>query len=357
GYARDHLGAIHRLLAEAPRFPSLRARKREAHGDGLLASTCKPHLAVKTKWCGRLASADRADHELDLAFHLPAVEVAEPGLHLQPPVARFELRVEAHPIDRDRADVLEADRTPDADRNLPAVRIRQARISRRRVGLQLAVVEDAHHVPLLLGLRLDRRLAADDEQVLGLQVGREVEAKRREIAVVRAQQLAVEPRMRGEKRTADAQQHAPCMVRALELGAIPHRLAAFMRSELARHLDRLPTRAASDRQPFGLAFAEGHPRGFPATELAHATRPLRQREKQAVAQSEARRVWRREIRWPGGSDARSRRAPRRARGVYAKARSAEGDTADGPHGRRRSAVTARRASRGSKVMGERTVRR
>src|SRR5438445_73061 len=200
----------------------------------------------------------------------PAGVVAGPGLNLQPPVAGFELRIEAHPVDSDRADVLEADRAPDADRNLPAIRLGQARVSRRRVGLQLAVVEDAHHVPFLLGLCLNRRFAADDEQVLGLQVWREVEAKGREIAIVRAQQLAVEPRMRGEKRTADAQQHATGVIRSLELCAVPHRLAALMRRELPRHLDWFPARTASDREPFGLAFAERHPYGFPAAELAHA---------------------------------------------------------------------------------------
>src|SRR3984893_19336507 len=104
------------------------------------------------------------------------------------------MRLEPHPVDGDGTDVLEPDRSPEPDRDLPLIRIGQARVRRGRIRLQLAVVEDAHDVALLVGLSLNRRFAADDEQVLSLEVGREVETEWREIAVVRTEQLAVQPR-------------------------------------------------------------------------------------------------------------------------------------------------------------------
>src|SRR5260370_40620094 len=113
----------------------------------------------------------------------------------------------------------------------------QARVRGRRIGLQLAVVEDAHDVALLVRLRLHRRFAADPEQVLRLQVRREVEAEWREVAVMRTEQLAVEPCVRGQERAADPKQHAPRTIGALKLGAAPPGLAAFTRGPLPGNLD------------------------------------------------------------------------------------------------------------------------
>ena len=103
---------------------------------------------------------------------------------------------------------------------------------------------------------------------------------------MRAEQLAVEPSVRGEKRAADAQQHASRMVRPLEFGAVPDRLAALVRGQLPRDLDRLPAPSHTDRQALGLAFAQRHPDRFPAAELADPSRALREREEKAVAQAD-----------------------------------------------------------------------
>src|SRR5439155_7768938 len=222
--------------------------------------------------------------EHDLAFHLPAVDLAHPRTHLEPSVAALEARLDAHPVDRYRPDVLELDWAPQPDRHLEPEAVGYARIGRRGIWLQVAVVEQAHDVSLLLGFRLDGRLTADDEQVLGLEIRREVEAEWSEIAVVRAEQPTVQPHVGGEKRAADAQHDAAGVIRAWKLGSIPHRLPPLVRRQLARDLDRLPAAADVDRQALGFAFAERHPHGLPSGELAAARRALRERHEQGVAQ-------------------------------------------------------------------------
>src|SRR5260370_2940707 len=153
---------------------------------------------------------------------------------------RSETRLQVNPVDPDRPDVLKLDRPPETDRHLQSIWLRKARVGGGRVGLQVAVVEQAHDVALFLGLRLDRRFAADDEQVLGFQVGREVESERREVSIVRAEQLSVEPNVRRQERAPDPEHDPPRMVRPRKLGAIPDRPAPLVAGELARHLYRLP---------------------------------------------------------------------------------------------------------------------
>src|ERR1700730_5564727 len=101
---------------------------------------------------------------------------------------------------------------------------------------------------------------------------------------MRAEQLAVQPGVRGEKRTADAKQHAPRVVGTLELGAIPDRLAALMGGELPRHLYRLPPHHPGDRGAVRPALATRHPYGLPPAKLADAAWSLRKREEKTVAQ-------------------------------------------------------------------------
>ena len=260
----DHLGAIHMLLPEPPGLPSLRARKRQAHGDRLFHSAAKPHLAPEPDRIATLGGHG----ELDLAVHLAAIEVAQARFHLEPAVSGFEGGTQPQPVDSDRAHVFELDRLPQAKGHLLPVVLRKARVSGRRIRLEVAVVEETHDVALLLRLGLDRGLAADHQQVLRLQVRGQVETKRREVAIVRAQQPAVEPHVGGEERAADAKHDAAGVIWARKLGAVPHRLASFGRGKLARHLDRFPPGAAPDRQTLRLAFAERHPDGLPSGELA-----------------------------------------------------------------------------------------
>src|SRR5713226_1561583 len=282
--AGDHPGAIHRLLTKAPGFPAPRAGQGELHRHGLLSPAGQPHLAMQAQGCRRSILAGGGDHDLDLPLHLAPVEIAQPGLDFQPSVAGFETRLETHPLDRDRTDVLELDRAPQPDRHLPAIWVGNARIRRCWIRLQLSVVEDTHDVPLYVGLGLDRRFATDDEQVLVLQVGREVETERSEVSVMRTEQLAVEPCVGGEKRAADAEEDASGMVGSLKLRAIPNRLPVPVGRELARNFDRLPAHASAEVETFGFALAEGHPHRLPAAQLTDAPGPLWQWEEKAVAQ-------------------------------------------------------------------------
>src|SRR5216683_2140154 len=259
---RDELRAVDRLLTEPPRIPPARAGKGEPHGHRVVSSACEAHLALEAQ---RLAARHR-HAELDLPLHLATVEVAQPRLDFEAPIAALEVRLDPHPVDRDRPDVLELDGAPQSDRHLPLVSLGKASIRRRGVRLQVAVVEQPHDVALLLRRDLDRRLAADHQQVLRLQVRRQVETEWREVSVMRSEQLSVQPDVRGEERSADAQHDATRMVRA-------------------RHLDRLPTGAASDGQPFRLALAERHPDRLPCAELTGARRALRHRQEQTVTHS------------------------------------------------------------------------
>src|SRR2546426_1184751 len=104
---------------------------------------------------GTLAVGNRAQG-LDLPAHLPAVEFARARLDLEPSVTRLEARLESEPVHRDRADVLELDRLPQPERDLGSVGLWQTRVRGGRVRLEVAVVEQAHDVALLLRLRLDR---------------------------------------------------------------------------------------------------------------------------------------------------------------------------------------------------------
>src|SRR4029077_6555073 len=99
------LGAVHRLFAQPPRIPLRPRGKREPHGQRWVGSAGEADLALEPQ---RIAARHR-DAELDLAFHLPAVEVAQSRFDLEPAVATFEMRLDAHPIDRDRPHVFELD--------------------------------------------------------------------------------------------------------------------------------------------------------------------------------------------------------------------------------------------------------
>ena len=152
GRARDDLGAIHVPLAEAPRLPPLGAGERQPHGHRLLHPAAESDFSAELE---RLAARNR-DHELDLTVHLPAVQVAQARLYLEPSVTRLEARLKSEPVHRDRADVLELDRLPQPERDLGSVWLWQTRVRGGRVRLEVAVVEQAHDVALLLRLRLDR---------------------------------------------------------------------------------------------------------------------------------------------------------------------------------------------------------
>ena len=226
-----HLGAVESWLPESPRLPPERARQRQAHGNRVVAPAGDAKLALVHLQVQAAVRSPRhrRDHELHLAVHLPAVQVAQPRLHLEAPVAGFEARLEAKPVDDDRADVLELDRPPQPERHLPPVRLAEAHVSRGRVGPQVAVVEVAHYMALAVELRLDRRFAADDELVFWLQVGSEVEAEGREVAVVRSQKATVQPRMSGGERAADPQHDAARVVGFRKHRPVPHALCAARR--------------------------------------------------------------------------------------------------------------------------------
>src|ERR1041384_266299 len=113
--------------------------------------------------------------------------------------------------------------------------------------------------------------------------GREIETEGREVAVVGAEKLPVQPDVGGEEGAADAQHDPARVIRPGELGPVPDRLPALGRGELARNLDRFPSGADSSRQPFGLALAQRHPHGFPPDQLATPGWALRQRHEQGIA--------------------------------------------------------------------------
>ena len=143
---------INVLLPEAPGFPTPGIGKRKPHGHGLLHAAAQPHLAPKAK----PITAGPGHDQLDLTVHLAAIEVAQTGLDLESAVATFEAWFEPEPIDRDGSHILEPDRLPQAERNLGPVGLGQARVGRRGVRLEVAVVEEAHDVALLFRLRFDR---------------------------------------------------------------------------------------------------------------------------------------------------------------------------------------------------------
>jgi len=194
------------------------------------------------------------------ARHVPAVEVAQPRLGVEhADVARLEPGAETEPVQRNRAQVLQLDATPEADRHLPAVRLGKAEVGTGGVGAGVPVVEDPHHVLLAGEVGLDRRLAADDEQVVGREVGRDVEPERSEVPVVGAEQPPVEPDVGGEEGAANAEHHPTGMVGPGEVAAVPERAAPLHGQPLAGHLGRLPALAPAGRQTHRLAFAERHP--------------------------------------------------------------------------------------------------
>ena len=199
-------------------MPTLDLGERKAHRHRLLGPAGEAHVAAEPEHI----PARRRQDELDLAVHLAAVEVAEPRLHLEPAVTRLEGWLQAQPVHRDGSDIFELHGLPQAERHLDAVRLRQARVSGRGVGFQVSVVEQAHDVALLLWLRLDRRFAADHEHVLGLEVRREVEAERGEVAVMRTEQASVQPDIGCEERAADAQHDSTRVVRPRKLRPVPH---------------------------------------------------------------------------------------------------------------------------------------
>src|SRR5260370_10299174 len=100
---------------------------------------------------------------------------------------------------------------------------------------------------------------------------------------MRAEKLAVEPDVGGEKSAADPQHDAPGMIGARELGAIPDGLASLARGQLARHLHGLPAGTAADGQPLGFAPPKDRPHRLPRAQLADPRRTLRLRQEQAVA--------------------------------------------------------------------------
>src|SRR5258708_19899575 len=104
---------------------------------------------------------------------------------------------------------------------------------------------------------------------------------------MRAEKLAVEPDVGGEKSGTDPREEGAGRIGARELRAIPDGLASLARRQLARHLDRLPAGTPADGQPLGFALAKGHPHRLPRAQLADARRTLRQRQEQAVAQCKA----------------------------------------------------------------------
>ncbi len=267
------------MVTEAPWLPSARAGKRKAHGQRLVRAAGHPHLSLEPQ---RL-SPRHWNAELDLTLHLPAIEIAQPRLDLEPAVATLEVRLDPHPVDRDRPGVLELDRAPQPDRDLPLVPVGQAPERGRGIRPEVSVVEQTHDVALLVRLALDRCFAADHEQVLGLEVRRQVETEWREVSVMRPQQLPVQPDVGGEECAAEAKHDATGVVWARKLGPIPHGLATFSRQQLTRHLDRLPAGAATDRQALRFPFAERHPHGLPPAQLTRAARALGHGQEQAIA--------------------------------------------------------------------------
>src|SRR5207248_3687046 len=97
----------------------------------------------------------RRHDQLDLALHLPPVEVPQLGLELETAVAGLEAGLEAHPVDGHRTQVLELDRTPQAEWDLPLVWLAEAHVGGGGVRPQLAVVVVAHDVALAVELGLD----------------------------------------------------------------------------------------------------------------------------------------------------------------------------------------------------------
>src|SRR5207245_10681033 len=108
---------------------------------------------------GRIVTAGGGDADLDLRVHLATVEIAKPCLDFDAPIARLEARFQSDPVDGDGTDVLEPNRSPHADRPLPAVWLGEPRVRRRRIRPALAGVEGGDDGTFLVGLRLSRRSA------------------------------------------------------------------------------------------------------------------------------------------------------------------------------------------------------
>src|ERR1700687_2644635 len=100
-------------------------------------------------------SPGHRDDELRLALHVPSIQVAQASFNLDATIAAFEARLDPHPVDGDRAHVLELDGTPEADRHLDLVLLRQAGVCGGGIWLEIAVVEETHDVALLVWLHLN----------------------------------------------------------------------------------------------------------------------------------------------------------------------------------------------------------
>ncbi len=258
-------GGVERLLAEAPRQPALDVHHRECHLHRPFRSARDGDLAAEPQ--RRSARGLEIEHELPR--HLAAVEVPQVGRELDPPhVARLDVGAEVSGLQHHGPRVFQLYRRPEADRDPPAILIGQAEPGRAGVGPAVPVVEDAHHVALAGEVPLDRRLAADHEQVPVAQVGRDVEAERGEVPVVRAQKAAVEPHVGTEERTAHAQDDAAVDVRAREDGAIPDRGPVLLRPLLLGDRDGCPPFATALGEALRLALAERQPGGLPVDEPA-----------------------------------------------------------------------------------------
>ena len=120
GDAGDQLRAVCRLLAKPPRLPALRAGEGEAHRQRLLVPAAQMDLSSQSQ----RIPAGRIHDQLNLAIHVAAIKVAQAGLYLQPAIICLDVRLEAHPVDGDRAHVLKLDRAPQTDRHLPSIGLR-----------------------------------------------------------------------------------------------------------------------------------------------------------------------------------------------------------------------------------------
>ena len=251
---------------------------RDSHAHRLLQAAADAVLAPEPDRLG----AGAADSHGHFALHLAAVEVAQPGGHLQAADVGLQPRPQPQPVDDHAVDELELHRAPEPQRHLPPVGLGQAEKGAGGIGPGVAVPEPAQEVALGGQVGLDWRFTADDQRVLRLQVGREVEAEGREIAIVRPQQPAVQPHVGGQEGAAEAEQDAAGIVGPREAGAVPDRAALGHRRLLGGHLDVLPAAGATAVQALGLPLAQRHPGALPAAQCAPAIGRLRVRQEEGV---------------------------------------------------------------------------
>ncbi len=194
------LGPVEGGVAVRPRIPQLGIGKGELDGQFLDVVAVEPEGPPHFEGCAEFEIIG-SNPDQQLAGHDPAIQVTQPRPQRQTgEVTLLEASLAVHPLGDDVPNLLEQDRLPEAHGDVPDVLLAKAPQFAARIGLRVRVVEEAHQVAFRREVGLDGRLDADGKNVLFEQERRDIKRKRREVAVVAAEQAAVQPDVGDQER-------------------------------------------------------------------------------------------------------------------------------------------------------------